>query len=421
MSRPPAGAGTGCFGEDVPLELHTDRQSVSADRRADSAGPAPLRIPGGSGRAASAPRWKYSRSTKWSASIRRSHELITFEPFYSYRHAALRDKQQTFWLAHRRPSARRNDEGTEITISLVDLSARPVRPGPGHADGAHHLHQSRSARRGCLSATRRGDFELEGGAPIKRIVALTQAHCDRAAAGRQRRACGADFASFAELSVAGGEGREALQEILRLYNFTGSAYSEKQIDGILERDEQAAFRARRVGERHRVRARHARRNGARRRAVRGQRRVPVRQRAGSISGAVCFAEQLQPVGRAHAAAKGGSASNGRRERDRRSCCRPPTVAESLRSTLLRKTPQEFQFFQACACWSGCIRTASRWARFVSPVEGSRALSAPSRRCRFRPARFSRCEWPEAREPAHGGQLHGPERALRACCRSTTPS
>ena len=30
------------------------------------------------------------------------------------------------------------------------------------------------------------------------------------------------------------EGREALQEILRLYNFTGSAYSEKQIDGILK-------------------------------------------------------------------------------------------------------------------------------------------------------------------------------------------
>ena len=28
------------------------------------------------------------------------------------------------------------------------------------------------------------------------------------------------------------EGREAFQEILKLYNFTGSAYSEKQIDGI---------------------------------------------------------------------------------------------------------------------------------------------------------------------------------------------
>jgi type VI secretion system protein ImpG len=29
------------------------------------------------------------------------------------------------------------------------------------------------------------------------------------------------------------EGREALQEILKLYNFSGEAFSEKQIDGIL--------------------------------------------------------------------------------------------------------------------------------------------------------------------------------------------
>ena len=29
------------------------------------------------------------------------------------------------------------------------------------------------------------------------------------------------------------EGREALQEILRLYNFTGSTYSEKQIEGLV--------------------------------------------------------------------------------------------------------------------------------------------------------------------------------------------
>jgi len=29
------------------------------------------------------------------------------------------------------------------------------------------------------------------------------------------------------------EGREALQELLRLYNFTGSTYSEKQIQGIV--------------------------------------------------------------------------------------------------------------------------------------------------------------------------------------------
>ena len=31
-----------------------------------------------------------------------SNEVMHFEPFYSYRHATLRDKKQTFWLAHHR-------------------------------------------------------------------------------------------------------------------------------------------------------------------------------------------------------------------------------------------------------------------------------------------------------------------------------
>src|SRR5207249_10674192 len=57
-----------------------------------------------------------------------SSETIRYDPFYSFRHASLREKRQTFWLAIRRPSGRLGDEGTEMSISLVDLSARPVRP-----------------------------------------------------------------------------------------------------------------------------------------------------------------------------------------------------------------------------------------------------------------------------------------------------
>ena len=38
------------------------------------------------------------------------------------------------------------------------------------------------------------------------------------------------------------EGKEALQEILKLYNFTDSAYSEKQIEGICRFAARRAFR-----------------------------------------------------------------------------------------------------------------------------------------------------------------------------------
>jgi len=39
-----------------------------------------------------------------------TNEVQRFEPFYSFRHGTQRDKKQTFWLAHRRPSAKANDE-----------------------------------------------------------------------------------------------------------------------------------------------------------------------------------------------------------------------------------------------------------------------------------------------------------------------
>jgi type VI secretion system protein ImpG len=54
-----------------------------------------------------------------------TNAVVGFEPFYSFRHATLRDRQQTFWLAHRRNSAKQGDEGSEVSISMVDLSARP--------------------------------------------------------------------------------------------------------------------------------------------------------------------------------------------------------------------------------------------------------------------------------------------------------
>lgn len=161
-----------------------------------------------------------------------SQQLMHFEPFYSYRHAAIRESQQIFWLAKRRPSGRRNDEGTEITISFVDLSNRPRRP---EAD-------TLTVRTTCTNrdlpsrlpfGNEAGDFELEGGAAIKRIVALKKPTGTlRPPTGKGSLWRLISHLSLNYLSLVDG-GREALQEVLKLYSFTGSAYSEKQIDGIL--------------------------------------------------------------------------------------------------------------------------------------------------------------------------------------------
>jgi type VI secretion system protein ImpG len=161
-----------------------------------------------------------------------SNEILHYEPFYSYRHATLQDKKQTFWLAHRHQSAKAGDEGTEVTISMVDLSARPVRP-----DADTLTIRTTCTNRDLPSrlpfGNEQGDFELEGGAAIKRIVALrkptnpVRPPSGKAALWRLISHLSLNYLSLVE------EGKDAFQEILKLYNFTGSAFSEKQVDGIV--------------------------------------------------------------------------------------------------------------------------------------------------------------------------------------------
>src|SRR5262249_5585982 len=55
-------------------------------------------------------------------------EPQTYEPFYALRHGHHDEAQRHFWCSHRRPSFRKNDAGTEVYISLVDLDFRPALP-----------------------------------------------------------------------------------------------------------------------------------------------------------------------------------------------------------------------------------------------------------------------------------------------------
>jgi type VI secretion system protein ImpG len=160
-----------------------------------------------------------------------SDQIFQFEPFYSFRHAAPRDRNQAFWYAVRRPSGKRGDEGTEVYLSLVDLSGRPFRPNA----------ESLNVRTWCTNrdlpsrlpfGNENGDFELEGSAPIKKIVALIKPSdtlrppLRKQSLWRLISALSLNYLSLVE------EGGEPMREILRLYNFAGSAYAEKQIQGL---------------------------------------------------------------------------------------------------------------------------------------------------------------------------------------------
>jgi type VI secretion system protein ImpG len=169
-----------------------------------------------------------------------SHDSIKFEPFYSYRHSTMRDKKQTFWHSSRRPSTRRNSEAIDVYLSLVDMSGKPIRPN------VDTVTVRLTCTNGDLPSrlpfgNEKGDLDLEGAAPIKRIVMLKKpAGTIRPPTGRNALWRLISHLSLNYLSLV-EDGRQSLQHILRLYNFTESAYIQKQIEGISKLDSERHF------------------------------------------------------------------------------------------------------------------------------------------------------------------------------------
>jgi type VI secretion system protein ImpG len=169
-----------------------------------------------------------------------TQEPVRFEPFYSYRHGSAAHRGRTFWIASRRASGRRDDEGTEMVLSLVDVEQRPVAPEL----------DSLTVRLTCTNrdlparlpfGVESGDFEIEGSVPVQSIVALRKPTPTlRPPTGRSSLWRLISHLSLNYLSLV-SEGKEALQEILKLYDFTRSSYAAKQIEGILQLDSRPHF------------------------------------------------------------------------------------------------------------------------------------------------------------------------------------
>jgi len=162
-----------------------------------------------------------------------SQEPVRFEPFYSFRHGHSGGRGQVFWMASRRASGRRDDEGTEMFLSLVDLEQRPVAPDVDSLT-VRLTCSNRDLPSRLPFGMESGDFGLESGAPVHSIMALRKpTPALRPPTGKSSLWRLISHLSLNYLSLV-SEGREALQEILKLYNFTNSSYSVKQIEGITD-------------------------------------------------------------------------------------------------------------------------------------------------------------------------------------------
>jgi type VI secretion system protein ImpG len=169
-----------------------------------------------------------------------TQETSTFEPFYSLRHSSRKQKQQCYWLARRRPSTRPNDDGTDIYLSLVDLSMHPMAP-----DANILSLRTTCTNRGLPArlpfGSEEGDFELEGSSSLQRIMTLRKPTAPiRPPTGKAAFWRLISHLSLNYLSLV-QEGKEALQQILRLYDIGQTAYSQNVVDGILRVESRRHF------------------------------------------------------------------------------------------------------------------------------------------------------------------------------------
>ncbi len=158
-----------------------------------------------------------------------TREIVKVEPFYAFRHNTVKEKRQCFWHATRRQVP--GEERTEMVLSLVDLAGMFAAPDS----------DALTVRCSCTNFDRPsrlpfgsedGDFVVEGLAAVRKAICLRKPTATvRPPVGKNSMWRLVSHLSLNYLSLV-EEGKNALQEILRLYNYTDSAFLQNQIAGI---------------------------------------------------------------------------------------------------------------------------------------------------------------------------------------------
>ncbi len=158
-------------------------------------------------------------------------EPIEFRPFYSYRHAESRDPRHAFWHASRRPSGWRTDRGTDVYITLVDRDGRMTVPERDSVT-LRLTCSNRDLPSRLPFGNEEGDFQMEGGGPITRIVSIVKPTDPQPPPANDALLWRlTSQLSLNHLSIV-DQGLEAFREILRLHNFSRSLAGDRQIEGI---------------------------------------------------------------------------------------------------------------------------------------------------------------------------------------------
>ncbi|MCL4844265.1 MAG: type VI secretion system baseplate subunit TssF [Bryobacteraceae bacterium] len=162
----------------------------------------------------------------------RTMEVVPFEPFFSYRHSASNQQNSLFWYASRRQGTTWQGQGSDLYLTLVDLEGRGRTPDFDTIT-VRTLCTNRELPSRLQMGNEDGDFELDAQLPVQKVTALRKPSptvrpvLGSASFWRLISHLSLNYLSLVE------EGKEALQEILRLYAPSAPGSTERQIDGIL--------------------------------------------------------------------------------------------------------------------------------------------------------------------------------------------
>lgn len=157
-------------------------------------------------------------------------ERVDYEPFYGFRHGIMPDAQQTFWHGTRRDAL---DGATNVYLTLLDARFRLSTP-PIETLTVRTTCTNRDLPAAVPFSGRLGeDLDSEDIAPFVHVRVLGKpTPTRRIATGRGAHWRLVSHLSLNYLSIV-DSGVDALQGILDLYDFDGSAAAKRQIAGIV--------------------------------------------------------------------------------------------------------------------------------------------------------------------------------------------
>jgi type VI secretion system protein ImpG len=167
-----------------------------------------------------------------SSSAPNNEEEKVYEPFYSLRHSHP-EHSKCLWLTHRRPSFRKSDDnGTEVYLSLVDLNFEPALPPTEMLTvRISCTNRDQASQEKLKLSDEFGELQVEGSALVRMRCVRKPTRAIRPPQRRSLQWRLISHLSLNHLSIV-EKGRDALREILRLYNFADNPVLSKQISGI---------------------------------------------------------------------------------------------------------------------------------------------------------------------------------------------